>query len=282
MKRFTVLGLLLLVSSSGLCASSATPPVPVRDAVVVAEVAAFAKRVEGILAGSGARVALVARTGRYRDELPEGVRYTHVGFAVYSELTDDAGRTHRGYAMHNLYQAPGKLDRSTLVVDTPFDFFSAGEYLQAGILVPTPALQRRLLGVLESAVYQRLHNPSYSVISNPFNNRYQNCTEFVLNVIQAAIYGTDDIDLIKDALSQHYEPFRIRVNPLAVMLGALFSEELAVADHRRGFRTATFGSIERYLEKYGLVRESRHLDDGARGRPAAPRELVLAEPSAGR
>jgi hypothetical protein len=53
---------------------------------------AFAKKVEKTLAAKGARVAVLARMGRPASELPEGMHFTHVGFAVYSQITTADGR----------------------------------------------------------------------------------------------------------------------------------------------------------------------------------------------
>jgi hypothetical protein len=56
------------------------------------KIVAFAKKVEKTIAARGARVALVARIGRPPGEMPPGMRYTHVGFAVYSQITMKDGR----------------------------------------------------------------------------------------------------------------------------------------------------------------------------------------------
>ena len=72
--------------------------------------------------------------------------------------------------------------------------------LKVGIIEPSKALQSRLIDVISSATYQRLHNPDYSAIANPYNNRYQNCTEFVTNVIFASIYKTNNMQEIKTSI----------------------------------------------------------------------------------
>src|SRR5689334_11914715 len=61
----------------------------------------FSKRVEKVLAAKGARVAIVSRMGRPLADLPEGMHFTHAGFAVYSEITTSDGRKLPGYAMFN-------------------------------------------------------------------------------------------------------------------------------------------------------------------------------------
>ena len=215
------------------------------------EIAAFSKKVEKNLAEKRARVALVARVGRPRDKLPEGMAYTHVSFAVYSRITTADGRQVPGYAVYNLYQRNDKLDASSLVQDYPIDFFAEVEVLEAGVIIPSPELQKRLLKVITSPLYKNLHNPKYSVIANPFNLDYQNCTEHTLDVIFAAIYQTDDIRFIKANESAYFTPQRVNVNFLKLALGSMISAEVKTSDQPPGRPvTATFETIARFLRKY--------------------------------
>jgi len=68
------------------------------------QIAAFSKDVERTLAQHGARVAILGRTGRSIEDLPDGVRYTHVAFAVYSMIQLEGGSQQPGYTIYNLYQ----------------------------------------------------------------------------------------------------------------------------------------------------------------------------------
>ena len=212
-----------------------------------AQVATFSKQVEKALAENGARIALVSRMGRPLSEMPEGMRYTHVGFAVYSQITTADGRQVPGYAMYNLYQKNDQLDRSDLVQDYPADFFSGAVELEAGIIIPPPALQERLLKVLASPTYAALHDPRYSVIANPYTLGRQNCTEFVLDVIQAAIYQTDRVDVIKANTRAYFKAQPVKVNPFKLMLGSMFSAEVSTSDQEGPPVTATFERIADYL-----------------------------------
>lgn len=210
----------------------------------------FAKKVEKAMADKGAYVAILARMGRPRSELPEGMHFTHVAFAVYSEITTSDGRKVRGYAIHNLYQKDGQLDISTLVQDFPVDFFAGVAELEAGVIVPSPELQKRLLGVIGSPAYGALHEPHYSVIANPYTLGRQNCTEFVLDVINAAIYQTDDIAQIKANEKAYFVGQKVNVNPFKLLFGSMFSKEVSTSDHQGETITATFETIGKYLEKY--------------------------------
>ena len=54
------------------------------------QAAAFSKQMERDLADRGARVAIVFRAGRMRDQLPDGIAYTHGAFWVYRDIQTDA------------------------------------------------------------------------------------------------------------------------------------------------------------------------------------------------
>ncbi|MBT3065971.1 DUF2145 domain-containing protein [Rhodoferax sp. U11-2br] len=215
------------------------------------QVISFAKKVERTLAAKGARVAIVARMGRPVSELPEGMHFTHVAFAVYSEITTSDGRKVPGYAMYNLYQQDAHPDVSDLVQDFPVDFFAGVAHLEAGIIVPSAELQARLLEVIASPTYKALHEPHYSLIANPFTLGRQNCTEFVLDVTNAAIYQTSDIKVIKANEKAFFTAQPVNVNPFKLMLGSMFSKEVSTSDHPAGTPlTATFEKVAAYLSKY--------------------------------
>ena len=214
------------------------------------EVIKFAKKVEKTLAAQGARVAVLARMGRPLAELPEGMHFTHVAFAVYSEITTTDGRKVPGYSIYNLYQQNDHPDVSELVQDFPVDFFAGVALLEAGILIPSAELQARLLEVIASPTYKLLHDPHYSVIANPFTLGRQNCTEFVLDVIHAAIYQTADINVIKNSEKAYFSAQTVNVNPFKLLLGAMFSAEVSTVDQAGTPVTATFEKLTDYLQKY--------------------------------
>lgn len=210
----------------------------------------FSKKVEKTLAANGARVAIVSRMGRPLAEMPEGMHFTHVGFAVYSEISTKDGRALPGYAMYNLYQNSEHPDTSALVQDFPVEFFSGVSELESGVIIPSAELQKRLLEIISSQTYRALHDPHYSAIANPYTLGKQNCTEFVLDVINAAIYRTDEINKIKANEKAYFVAQRVNVSPFKLMLGSLFSAEISTADQPDVPVTATFETISSYLEKY--------------------------------
>ena len=210
----------------------------------------FSKQVEKTLAAKGAQVAIIARVGRPASEMPDGMHFTHVSFAVYSQISTADGRNLPGYAVYNEYQSDEHPDTSSLVQDFPVDFFAGVAQLEAGIIIPSARLQMRLLDTITSPVYRQLHDPRYSAIANPYTLGRQNCTEHTLDVINAAIYQTDDINKIKAAEKKYYVAQTVNVSGFKLMLGAIFSSEIPLSDHPATPVTATFETIAEYLQKY--------------------------------
>lgn len=261
MLRFVILALcafMLTVPTTADAGSSAAgqPILPVAD------VAAFADEVQHDLAASGAKVAIVARTGRDPATLPAGVNYTHVSYWVYSQITHADGTTGRGYRVYNLYQEQGDLTRSALVQDSPADFFAGAHKLDAGIIIPDPRLQDKILGVINSSTYAQLHNPRYSVLANPATAQFQNCTEHTLDVLFASIYGTSDRARIKANIAAYFQPQVIQIDGVKRVLAPLASQALTTVDHGATIGTATFGSIARFMEANTLSSDIYRITPG--------------------
>ncbi|MEM7488636.1 MAG: DUF2145 domain-containing protein [Pseudomonadota bacterium] len=254
MRRFISAILLALVTALPPMAFAGSrdgsPPV-----LPAGEVATFADRVQQDLAARGARVAIVARTGRDPADLPPGIQYTHVSYWVYSDIVDSDGRTGRGYRVYNLYQEAGAPNRSRLVQDGPADFFAGAHRLDAGIIVPDIRLQRKLLDVIASPTYAALHNANYAVLANPRSDRFQNCTEHTLDVLMASLYGTSDVRQIKANIGAHFQPQEIRLGGMKRLLAPVASQDLTTADHGGAVATATFGSIARFMRANDLASE---------------------------
>lgn len=219
------------------------------------QVVSFAKKVEKEVAAKGARVFLIARAGRPSSEMPEGFNYTHVGFGVYSIIETEDGRKIPGYAIYNLYQDDNKLNRSNLVIDYPADFFAGVYQMKAAIVIPKPELQKRLLQVIASDTYKALHNPAYSVLANPYNDEFQNCTEHTLDVINAAIYQTDDKQVIKANAKAYYEAQKVHLSPLKLFVGSITKSDVTMKDHKGDVKTASYTTLASYLREYDLIQE---------------------------
>lgn len=219
------------------------------------EIVKFAKKVEKTMAAKGARAAIIARVGRPRKDLPEGMSFTHTAIAVYSQITKADGGKIPGYAIYNLYQRDKELNVSDLIQDFPVDFFAGVQVLEAGLVIPTPEVQKRLLETISSPTYKSLHNPKYSVIANPFTLDFQNCTEHTLDVLTAAIYKTADIKVIKANEKAYFQAQTVNVNPVKLALGSMFAADVTTSDHPGSPETATFETIGRFMTKYNAASE---------------------------
>ena len=249
MKRLFVSCLFLLLPFTTLGGSQQTTEAKFDPQTI----AKFAKGVEKYAAKQGARAFIIARIGQPKEKLPKGIEFTHTAIAVYSEITLEDGKKAKGYAIHNLYQSAQNSDTSSLVTDYPVDFFWGAQELKAGIIIPTPELQAKIIEVIASGQNATLHNANYSLVANPFDQRYQNCTEHTLDIINAAIYQTSDMKRLKLNAKTYFEPQRVHVSRFKLTMGSMFSSGISLNDHKGSVNTASFTTIARYLERYQLA-----------------------------
>ena len=227
------------------------------------QVARYSNALQQDLAARGARVAIVGRIGRDPETLPDGINYTHVAFWVYSRLSHKDGSSSTGYRVYNLYQQTGDDTVSRLIQDSPADFFAGVYQLDAGVIIPDQRLQAKLLATIASPTYSALHNSAYSVLANPADPRFQNCTEHTLDVLMASLYGIDDRLQIKANIAAHFEPQHVRIGGLKRMLAPASSAALTTKDHGSKIETATFGSIARFMAGHDLSEHTyRFTEDG--------------------
>ncbi|GGF68368.1 DUF2145 domain-containing protein [Alteromonas lipolytica] len=229
---------------------------PSKSVFAPEEIISFAKEVERYAAEHQAYAFVIGRVGRPEKELPKGIHFTHTAVAVYSQITLDDGTTEFGYAIHNLYQRADDPGRSDIIVDYPVDFFWGAQTLKAGIVIPSPAVQQQLINLISEQKHLRLHNPRYSVVANPFNSQRQNCTEFTLDILQAAIYHTADTQRIKANNAAYFSPQKVSINPIKLAVGSMVSDGITTSDHKGRVQTATFTTIARFLAQFNLAEHS--------------------------
>jgi hypothetical protein len=223
------------------------------------QAATFSKQVERDLAAKGARLAIVFRTGRPRSELPDGISYTHGAFWTFVPITLEDGRTINGYAVYNLYHGDGKTlakDKSYLHQDFPVDFVAATAVDDVAVIVPSPEMQRRILAIMASPTYEKLHILPYSLVSNPLDIKYQNCNEFMLDVIAAASWETTDMTQIKTNLKKHFKPTVVKTNLVERLLGPIADSRLKTDDQNGPIVTATYESMSSFMKDNGLLQET--------------------------
>ena len=223
------------------------------------QAAAFSKQIEYDLAARGARVAIAFRTGRPHDKLPRGISYTHGAFWVYRDIRTQDGRTLQGYAVYNLYAGDGKAwpsDRSRLVQDWPVNFTLGSAVDDVAVIVPSPEVQRRMLEIIDSPEYARLHNPAYSLIANPWSDQYQNCNDFMLDVIAEAVWQTRDKAQIRADERAHFTPTVVQAGGLMRIFGPLVDKRIKTDDQSGPIRTATYESMSDFMRQNGLLEDA--------------------------
>jgi len=250
---FKLITLLLIFSAEPTWAGSNRSSDIQHEPLVVSK---FAKSVEKYAASQGARAFIIGRIGQPEKDLPKGIAFTHTAVAVYSSIKLENGENIKGYAIHNLYQNDNDLDHSSLVTDYPVDFFWGVNSLKAGIIIPNDSLQQRLIQAIAAGNGEILHNAKYSVLANPFNSKYQNCTEHTLDLINSAIYETTDIKQLKANSKAYFTAQKVKVSGLKLALGGLFMDGVHNSDHKGKPRTATFTRIAEYLQQFELMDKS--------------------------
>jgi hypothetical protein len=251
-----VLGASLLGAPMAHAGSSATPV----TRYSIEDAADFSKQIERDLAANGARLAIVFRSGEPRDELPDGIRYTHGGFWVHSQIEADDGRTVNGYAVHNLYHDEEDRSQSYLEQDWPLDFTRGDALGEVGIIIPSPEMQSRILAMIQDGRYAALHHDQYALLSNPHDLRYQNCTEFMLDVIAAAAWQSHDRPQLKANLAAYFEPAPIELTVFQRLFGPSVDDRLRINDHHGLIRTASYSSIADFMLTYELASDVYDLD----------------------
>jgi len=198
------------------------------------------------------KLAVISRSGQAREKLPEGVMFTHSAFFRRNP--------NGGYDVYNLYHGEENRLRSTLVTDTPADFLRLLQERDAGILIPEAATQDLLYDFLESPEYNAVHQPDYSLISNPFDLRWQNCNELMLYAIAGSIWETTDREALRIKLTETITPTELKVSPLRRHYGPMIDERLILDDHGDKVLTTTFGTLTQLFEITGRLEESYVLE----------------------
>lgn len=211
------------------------------------------RQVDTRLAEEGVQVAILARAGRARSEMPDGIDFTHCGIALRVEGADPEQPM---FKVYNLYQgAGGDKDVSELIQDYTIDMVAGAIEPEIGIIIPTAELQKKIAALLDAPLYSALHNPDYNLIANPFNDRFDNCVTHTLEVVTAALLETEDTDKIAAYIRTNFEAQRVRLS-FWQRVGSNFMSGVNLDDQDGDVPvTATFTRVRDYLALQG------HLED---------------------
>ena len=218
----------------------------------------FAERINETLDAKKVNVAIIARAGWLRAEMPKGINYTHLAFIVFEPVLASDGAAFHTYTVYNLYQgSKGNETHSFLKQDFTYDFVAGIAEPDVAVSVPTEALQRRILAVIRSPAYTALWQRNYNLLANPWVDRFDNCVTHALKVCVSAIYQTDDAVRIGDIIRHYFEPTRVHLG-FVKSIGSSFVPALRRedCDPHRGLQTATYDSLKTFLSVNGLLKEA--------------------------
>lgn len=265
----------------------------------------FAALVKQTLDASGHRFALVARAGV--DLSRFGMRYSHAGFSLREPVDPQAAP----WSVRQLY-----VDCEAghpQIFDQGLSAFVLGAeqpdngYLSV-VLLPDADADRIERTVRNNRLALQLLHPVYSANSHPWATRYQNCNQWVLEMLAAAWAGLpgDGSATPSEALRQRsqrwlldtaYQPAVFEVPPW-LMVAGLFIPWIRNGDHPSSdldanrYRVTTPASIEAFVRariptarrlqfchtaEYAVVREGwEPIADGCM--PAATDRRVVLTP----
>ena len=241
------------------CTEKRLSPAEVRDALTLAI------DVRQALDEADAHVAIVARVGR--DLSRYGLRYSHVAFAWRDHPRGD-------WTMVEELNACGTAT-SALFDDGLGDFFLDDMFAyEAAIVVPSPAMQRRIAAVLAARGGGPLHEAHYNLVSYPWSTRYQNSNQWVLETLASSISGNvrDRPKAQAWLRAKGFHPATIRLGATERLGAELTRANVAFDDHPLDRRMA--GNID-------VVSADSVLEFVQRIDPAATRLVVSVEPSSG-
>jgi hypothetical protein len=158
----------------------ACDPADALDAAQKDRLFRFGAAIKAELDKSGRRLALVARSGL--DLARFGIRYSHAGFSLQGSLDT-------GWAVRQLYyacdeQEPRIFDQGMLAFVLGMNEPNIG-YVSV-LLLPEPEAAEIEQAVLDKRLALQLLGATYSANAYPFSLRYQNCNQWVVEVLAAA------------------------------------------------------------------------------------------------
>jgi hypothetical protein len=227
----------------------AVPP----NAAAIVKGMQLAERTSHQLDASGAQVVVLARAGQ--DLSKYGLRYSHLGFAY--KTSEGPWRV-----VHKLNQCATAM--SDLYRQGLGDFFLDDPWrYETAWVVPAPAVQERLLAVLQapSDRIARLHVAPYSVVSYAWGRTYQQSNQWAIETLALAMEPAT-IRTREQAQAwlqfKGYEPTTLKLGPLTRLGGRITAANITFDDHPTNKRfsdrieTVTVDSVFDWLPRAGL------------------------------
>ena len=212
------------------------------------------------LDASGAKVVVMARAGQ--DLSKYGIRYSHLGFA-YQQPDGQGGQVWR--VLHKLNQC-GTAE-SAIYRQGLGEFFMDDLWqYEAAWLVPTDAVQKRLLAVLlDEKQALQLHHKPYNMVSYPWAQKYQQSNQWAIETLALAMTADSKAPVLDRPQAQawlqqqDYQPSTLTITALTRLGARMTKANVAFDDHPDVKRyadkieTVTVDSVFAGMPRAGLV-----------------------------
>ena len=275
-----LLGLALIAGAQAGQHCEARRPTVESMARDLALAASVAQALDERAARDGTRVVLIARAGQNLSEY--GLRWSHLGIA-YRDSEALGGRG-AWRVVHKLNQCG--TDRSGLYRQGLAEFFGDGLHAhEAGIVVPEPALQGRLIQqIKDDRLLARLHEPRYNMLAYPWSGPYQQSNQWAIETL--AMLAEPQVGSRLQARAwlraMDYRPQTIYVSTVKRLGARIGTAHIAFDDHPFERRmagqidTVTVESVFAWMQRARLGGEMQVL----RPRPAGPQPPTVLQTAA--
>ncbi|MEN9373125.1 MAG: hypothetical protein RIR79_677 [Pseudomonadota bacterium] len=209
---------------STYCQPSPEPHAEVQDRLL--QVAAVVKQE---LEQSGQSVALISRSGLSLQRFD--VRYSHAGISLQHN-------TNGAWSVRQLYFACDE-NRPRIFDQGVTGFVMGANQPEGGyismVFLPTHASQPLEAAALDNTRALQLLGTTYSANAYPFSTLYQNCNQWVIELIASA-WGASQPQALRESAqqwlqTQHYQPTTLRVGWMPLMWISSWVAWLHTDDH---------------------------------------------------
>lgn len=247
-----------LAGAAGAQAASSAPRFCDRDQALSAaqqdRLLQFAAVVKSELERAGDTVALVARSGLNLQRF--GIRYSHAGISL--KASDNAP-----WSVRQLYYACDEGRPRLFDQGLPGFVFGTDDPTSGFVsilLLPAESAAALERAALDKPRALRLLAGTYSANAYPFSLRYQNCNQWVIELLASAWGGLDDAEGLRANaqawLAGHaYAPAPVEVGSHLLMFAGTFVPWIHYDDHPEQdrfalrFRVSLPASIEAYVHQ---------------------------------
>jgi hypothetical protein len=226
MKKYALMACWLLgAAMSSVQAGQDCGERPAPSGAALAQGLQLGEKVREQLEKSGASAALVARAGLNLSEY--GQTYSHMGVAVRDHV-------HGTWWVVHLFNPCGKA-QSELLRQRLEKFWEVELHGFQALVIDLPYEQQALLRALVMSPIRSglLHEKSYNLIAHPFNTRFQNSNQWILESFTATMDGSISNRAAAQTWlkAKQYEPGKIRIPNARRSAARLFSAHVSFSDH---------------------------------------------------